>query len=45
MPKYFKFGSWSISILHYGYTLIATKVFKDGDLVEVDAERGVVRKV
>jgi phosphohistidine swiveling domain-containing protein len=26
-------------------TKIATKVFKDGDLVEVDAERGVVRKI
>ena len=26
-------------------TKIATKVFKDGDLVEVDAERGVVRKL
>ena len=23
----------------------ATKIFKDGDLVEVDAERGVVRKI
>lgn len=26
-------------------TKVATKVFKDGDLVEVDAERGIVRKV
>jgi len=26
-------------------TKIATKVFKDGDLVEVDADRGIVRKV
>lgn len=26
-------------------TKIATKVFKDGDLVEVDANKGVVRKV
>lgn len=26
-------------------TKFATKVFKDGDLVEVDAERGIVRKV
>lgn len=26
-------------------TKIATKIFKDGDLVEVDAERGVVRKI
>lgn len=26
-------------------TRIATKVFKDGDLVEVDAENGVVRKI
>ncbi|TRZ54344.1 hypothetical protein D4Q76_02525 [archaeon] len=26
-------------------TKIATKVFKDGDLVEVDANRGVVRKI
>lgn len=26
-------------------TKIATKVFKDGDLVEVDADRGVVRKI
>lgn len=26
-------------------TKIATKVFKDGDLVEVDAERGIVKKV
>lgn len=26
-------------------TKIATKVFKDGDLVEVDAEKGIVRKV
>ena len=26
-------------------TKIATKVFKDGDLVEVDADKGVVRKV
>ena len=26
-------------------TLVATKVFKDGDLVEVDAERGIVRKI
>lgn len=26
-------------------TKIATKVFKDGDLVEVDAEKGVVRKL
>ena len=23
----------------------ATKIFKDGDLVEVDAEKGVVRKI
>jgi len=26
-------------------TNIATKVFKDGDLVEVDADKGIVRKV
>ncbi|HLD72249.1 MAG TPA: PEP-utilizing enzyme [Candidatus Nanoarchaeia archaeon] len=26
-------------------TEIATKVFKDGDLVEVDAEKGIVRRV
>lgn len=26
-------------------TKIATKVFKDGDLVEVDAQRGIVRKI
>jgi len=26
-------------------TKIATKIFKDGDMVEVDAERGVVRKI
>jgi phosphohistidine swiveling domain-containing protein len=26
-------------------TKIATKVFKDGDLVEVDAERGIVKKI
>ena len=26
-------------------TKVATKVFKDGDLVEVDANEGVVRKV
>lgn len=26
-------------------TEVATKVFKDGDLVEVDAEKGVVRKI
>jgi|GEM_PF-1634325 len=26
-------------------TKIATEVFKDGDLVEVDATRGIVRKV
>ncbi|OGH71084.1 MAG: hypothetical protein A3C90_00490 [Candidatus Magasanikbacteria bacterium RIFCSPHIGHO2_02_FULL_51_14] len=26
-------------------TKIATKVFKDGDMVEVDAERGVVKKI
>ena len=26
-------------------TKIATKIFKDGDLVEVDADKGVVRKV
>ena len=26
-------------------TKIATKVFKDGDVVEVDAERGIVRKI
>ncbi|MFH1276270.1 MAG: PEP-utilizing enzyme [Candidatus Woesearchaeota archaeon] len=26
-------------------TKIATKVFKDGDLVEVDAEKGIVRKI
>ncbi|KKW34312.1 MAG: Phosphoenolpyruvate synthase/pyruvate phosphate dikinase [Parcubacteria group bacterium GW2011_GWA2_53_21] len=26
-------------------TKIATKVFKDGDMVEVDAERGIVRKM
>ncbi|MBI2111964.1 hypothetical protein HYT52_00310 [Candidatus Woesearchaeota archaeon] len=26
-------------------TKIATKVFKDGDIVEVDAEKGIVRKV
>ena len=26
-------------------TKIATKVFKDGDIVEVDAEKGVVRKM
>ena len=26
-------------------TEIATEVFKDGDLVEVDAEKGIVRKI
>ena len=26
-------------------TKIATQVFKDGDVVEVDAEKGVVRKL
>ena len=26
-------------------THVATKVFKDGDLVEVDADKGIVRKV
>ena len=26
-------------------TKIATKVFKDGDRVEVDAEKGIVRKI
>lgn len=26
-------------------TKIATKIFRDGDLVEVDAEKGVVRKI
>jgi pyruvate,water dikinase len=26
-------------------TKIGTKVFKDGDMVEVDAERGVVKKI
>lgn len=26
-------------------TKFATKVFKDGDLVEVDADKGVVRKI
>ena len=26
-------------------TKIATKIFKDGDMVEVDAEKGVVRKI
>ena len=26
-------------------TKIATKVFKDGDMVEVDAEKGIVRKI
>lgn len=26
-------------------TAVATKVFKDGDLVEVDAEKGIVRKI
>lgn len=26
-------------------TKIATKIFKDGDMVEVDAERGIVRKI
>jgi phosphohistidine swiveling domain-containing protein len=26
-------------------TKIATKIFKDGDLVEVDAEKGIVRKI
>ena len=26
-------------------TKVATKVFKDGDLVEVDAEKGIVRKL
>ncbi|MBI5729435.1 MAG: hypothetical protein HY983_04335 [Candidatus Magasanikbacteria bacterium] len=26
-------------------TKIATHVFKDGDMVEVDAERGIVRKI
>ena len=26
-------------------TQYATKIFKDGDLVEVDAEKGVVRKI
>ncbi len=26
-------------------TKIATKVFKDGDMVEVDANKGIVRKI
>jgi len=26
-------------------TKIATKVLKDGDMVEVDAEKGIVRKI
>ncbi|GAF72313.1 unnamed protein product, partial [marine sediment metagenome] len=26
-------------------TQIATKVFKDGDLVEVDADKGIIRKL
>jgi pyruvate,water dikinase len=26
-------------------TKIATKIFKDGDLVEVDANKGIVRKI
>jgi pyruvate,water dikinase len=26
-------------------TKIATKVFKDGDMVEVDATKGIVRKI
>ena len=26
-------------------TKIATKVFKDGDLIEVDANKGIVKKV
>jgi pyruvate,water dikinase len=26
-------------------TKMATKVFKDGDMVEVDAEKGIVRKI
>jgi phosphohistidine swiveling domain-containing protein len=26
-------------------TKIATKVFKDGDLVEVDANKGIVKKL
>ena len=26
-------------------TEIATKVFKDGDLVEVDADKGIVKKL
>jgi pyruvate,water dikinase len=26
-------------------TKIATKTFKDGDLIEVDAEKGIVRKI
>ena len=26
-------------------TKIATEIFKNGDMVEVDAERGIVRKV
>jgi pyruvate,water dikinase len=26
-------------------TKVATKIFKDGDLVEVDANRGIIRKI
>jgi len=26
-------------------TKIATKIFKDGDIVEVDADKGIVRKI
>ena len=26
-------------------TKFATKVFKDGDLIEVDADKGIVRKI
>ncbi|MEK6868050.1 MAG: hypothetical protein AABX98_04455 [Nanoarchaeota archaeon] len=26
-------------------TKIATKILKDGDMVEVDAEKGIVRKI
>ena len=26
-------------------TKVATKTFKDGDLVEVDAEKGIVKKI
>ena len=35
-----EFGIPCIVGTHY-----ATKVFKDGDLVEVDADKGIVRKI